>query len=85
MPLEAEARVIWIHAAAIVFDTRISFFPPCSTVMVTRVAPASMAFSTSSLTTSGAFDDLAGGDLVGEVLSRDAAHQSQPGGGTRRR
>jgi hypothetical protein len=36
--------------------------------MAMRRAPASMAFSTSSLTTdAGPLDDLAGGDLVGEL------------------
>jgi len=46
-----------------------SLRPPASTSTRMRVAPASRAFSSSSLNDRGrAVDDLAGGDLVGHLV-----------------
>ena len=50
--------------------TRMSLVPPWAMETEMRVAPASRAFSTSSLTTeAGSFDDFAGRDLRGDRWS----------------
>ena len=69
-PMPAPSSLTWI-----------SVLPPFSISTRTCRAPASMAFSTSSLTTdAGPLDHLAGGDLVGDGVGQDgdpAGHRDE--------